>query len=98
MQEPPWAFSTFWMYTVLVDEAQYGIDSRTLLRRLGERSIQTRPVWQPLHRSPAYSAVTRMPICPVTERLYRDALSLPSSVGLQAEDVLRVVETLASPR
>jgi dTDP-4-amino-4,6-dideoxygalactose transaminase len=29
-----WAFSTFWMYTVLVDEAVAGVDSRQLLNHL----------------------------------------------------------------
>ncbi len=33
-EEAEWAFSTFWMYTVLIDEKESGIDSRQLLREL----------------------------------------------------------------
>ena len=54
MREATWASSIFWMYTLLVDESQYGQDSRQLLRRLQEAKIQTRPLWEPLHRSIAH--------------------------------------------
>ncbi len=93
MQEAEWARSVFWMYTVLVDEAEFGIDSRALLRRFESDKIQTRPLWQPLHRSaphrqsPAYR-------CEVADRLNRDALSLPCSVGLTEEKQARVIEVL----
>lgn len=84
MEEAPWASSVFWMYTVLVDEEEYGIDSRALLRRLEERGVQTRPLWQPVHLSPAHRGSPRVE-CPVAERINRMALSLPCSVGLSPE-------------
>ena len=34
MREAEWAFSVFWMFTVLIDGTQYGMDSRALLRYL----------------------------------------------------------------
>ena len=95
MSEASWAFSTFWMYTVLVDRAQYGMDSRALLRQLEQAGIQTRLLWQPLHQSPIYAASYAGGGCPVAERLYRDALSLPSSVGLGASQK-RVIDTVAA--
>lgn len=93
MTEPPGAFSTFWLYTVLVDEAVYGMDSRGLLRVLGESGIQSRPLWQPLHNSPAHGHETSRP-CLVAEDLHRRALSLPSSVNLGQEDQQRVVQVI----
>lgn len=91
MPEAPWARSIFWMYTVLIDDARYGMDSRALLGRLGQMGIETRPLWQPLHRSPAHRG-RQADDCPVAERLHRDALSLPSSVGLTEADQARVIE------
>src|SRR2546422_6038903 len=41
-REARWAFSTFWIYTVLVDEDQYGMDSRALLRELRQANIEAR--------------------------------------------------------
>lgn len=44
MREAGWARSAFWMYTVTVDEVEFGIGSRALMRELGARGIQTRPL------------------------------------------------------
>lgn len=86
MREAPYAFSTFWLYTVLVDETKYGRSSRDLLKVLGGKNIQSRPLWQPMHRSPAHAG-ERAYGGEIADRLCRDALSLPSSVGLTMEDV-----------
>ncbi len=94
-QEAEWAFSTFWMYTVLIAEKEIGMDSRELLRQLGARKIQARPLWQPMHRSPAHKSFGS-PTCLTSESLYAQAVSLPCSVGLTPSDQHRVVESIAS--
>ncbi len=90
MPEASWAQSTRWLYTILIDEAVYGEDSRALMRRLTESRIQTRPLWQPMHCSPALQLAVDSG-CPVAERLNRDALCLPSSVGLTPQQQQRVI-------
>ncbi|MGW8256673.1 MAG: LegC family aminotransferase [Thermoguttaceae bacterium] len=90
MSEASWAWSTYWMYTVLIDAGHYGIDSRELLRKFAAAKIQTRPLWQPIHASPAYKNIAQAD-CPVAERLCRDALSLPCSVGITEAELERVV-------
>jgi perosamine synthetase len=94
-EEAEWAFSAFWMYTVLIDEKESRIDSRTLLRELAARNIQTRPLWQPIHRSPAH-LLSGAFSCPVSEALHRQAISLPCSVGLTHSAQDRVIEGIAS--
>jgi perosamine synthetase len=93
MKQAPWARSAFWLYTVLVDEAEFGMDSRALLHLFGQRKIQTRPLWQPLHMSGA-QAGAQATDCSVAERLNRQALSLPCSVGLSLQDQERVIDTI----
>lgn len=95
MREAPWAESAHWMYTVLVDEQQFGLGSRALLRQLAARGIQARPLWEPLHRSAAHAGAPRTD-CAVAEHLNRVALSLPCSVGLTAEDQERVVAAVSA--
>lgn len=97
MREAPGVRSSFWMFTILVDSSVYGMDSRALLRALGSENIQSRPLWQPLHLSPAHPGSEVLGGA-VSERLYRDALSLPCSVGLRDADqerVIRLVRELA---
>lgn len=93
MPEAPWARSTRWLYTVLVDQPEYGCDSRALMHRLRAARIQARPLWQPGHRSPAHRDAGVFS-CPVADRLNRDALSIPCSVGLTEADQQRVIEVL----
>ena len=93
MREADWAYSTYWLYTVLVDAAHYGLDSRVLMRQLADAGIQTRPLWQPLHRSPVYDGSPCLGGC-VAEELNRSCLSLPSSVGLSRLDQGRVLDAI----
>ena len=55
-EEAPWASSAWWLYTILVDGAGFGRDSRGLLGALADAGIQTKPLWQPLNLSKAHSA------------------------------------------
>ena len=91
MRQAPEASSTFWLYTVLVDETGYGSDSRALLRGLSDRGVQTRPLWQPLHRSPAH-ADCQAYACETADGLYRKGLSLPCSVRETDETIGRVAD------
>jgi perosamine synthetase len=93
MREAEWAYSSFWMYTVLVNECIPGFGSRDLMRELARQNIQTRPLWQPLHLSPAHRS-THERDCPIAEALNRLALSLPCSVGLTPDAQQRVVNTI----
>lgn len=95
MPQAPWADPVFWLYTILVDETTYGEDSRALMRRLAENHIQARPLWQPLHRSPAHPEAQSLG-GNVADRLNRMALSLPCSVGLAAHELELVVEVISS--
>jgi perosamine synthetase len=97
MPEAPWAASTYWLYTVLVDAQTFGIGSRDLMRALGGSGIQSRPLWQPLHRSRAHRGAFSGD-CTVAEHLAQDALSLPSSVGLSDHDQTRVIQALITAR
>jgi perosamine synthetase len=95
LREASWAKSNFWMYTILINEKTYGEDSRAVLRRLASEDIQSRPLWQPMHQSPAcrnYQVLGGE----VADRLNRDALTLPCSAGLTVDDQTRVINAIRS--
>jgi perosamine synthetase len=93
MREASWAFSTFWMFTMQVDDRVYGHTSRELLTRLTQRYVQARPLWQPMHLSPAHRDGWARS-CPTARKLYETAISLPCSVGLSAEEQNAVVHII----
>ena len=96
MAEASWARSICWLNTVLIDEAEYGEDSRSLMKRLSRRGIQARPLWQPLHRSEALRGVQRVG-GEVADDINRRALSLPSSVGMTSEQIQKVINAVREP-
>jgi len=96
MPEASWARSIFWLNTVLIDEEDYGEDSRALMKRLAGRGIQARPLWEPLHRSEALKDVQSVG-GEVADDINRRALSLPSSVGMTPEQVQEVIGAVCEP-
>ena len=95
--EAPWASSTYWLYTVLVDAQVYGIDNRSLVKHLMQENIQARPLWQPMHRSKAHAGSYSCRIG-VADTIHRSAVSLPSSTGLSERDLNRVVGAITAAR
>jgi len=97
MPEAPWAESACWLYTVLVDPAEYGRTSRQLLAQLRDRGIESRPLWRTMHRLRAHAKSEALGGA-VAERLTECALSLPCSVGLTAAQQQRVADIVAALR
>lgn len=93
MGQAPWATSTFWLYTVLIDPDLFGMDSRLLIKALDRQKVQSRPLWQPIHLSKAHR-VGDPPHLPVAEHLNARAISLPCSVGLTSVDQQRVIASI----
>ena len=91
MPEAAWASSARWMYTILVNERDYGLSSRGLLEWLGRKGIQARPLWQPLHLSEAHRGAYAHE-CSISTRIQGEALSLPSSVGLSPSGQSLVIQ------
>jgi len=91
--EADWAESANWLFTIAVNASEYGLTSRELMGRLKESGIQSRPLWQPLHLSPAHTGANSQE-CTVAESLWRDCLSLPCSVGLTEEEQKRVIQVI----
>ena len=87
--------ATYWLHTIRVDRDRVGSSARDLMVYLGERKIQCRPLWQPMHLSPAHQQCESV-LNGVSAALYNECLSIPSSVTLSASDVERVVDAIQS--
>jgi perosamine synthetase len=108
LSPPPcaeWAENVYWMYTVLVEE-DYGLDRDSVMVRLRQQGIDTRPVFYPIHTLPMYNS-PRYPVwgaegtggdsrgLPVAEELGRKGINLPSGATLRPEQVDLVCDALA---
>ena len=93
--EEPWAKNVYWMYgVVLLDKA--GIDANELAHRLKERGVETRPFFLGMHEQPVFKnrGLFIAENYPVTERLARRGLYLPSGLALTEEQLRRVCQAV----
>jgi perosamine synthetase len=95
-REQPWARSTYWMSSALLDPARYG-DVRTLIGAANAEGIQLRSLWYPLHRQPVFAGAEAHRI-EVADDLHARGVSLPCSVGITPEERERVVAFFARAR
>lgn len=85
--EAVWAKNIYWLYSILIDEEKFGMSSKELGKQLKKRGIETRPLFPPVHQQPIYNTGQNLP---VSERLSRCGLSLPSSVNLNGDEIERI--------
>jgi perosamine synthetase len=78
----------YWMYGLVVREAT-GIDAAELARRLKAAGVETRPFFLGMHEQPALRerGLFAGESFPVAERLARQGLYLPSSLGLDTPQI-----------
>ncbi len=93
LAERPDTFATFWLYSATFDPARYG-DARALIAAANKEGIQIRPLFYPLHRQPVFTDERAWHV-EVADRLWARGVSLPSSVGITAEERERVIAFLA---
>ena len=82
-----------WLYCVVLNEARLGDARDRIAARLLERGIETRPFPCAMHDLPHLRAVPAGPL-PVSTRLARTGLNLPTYVSLEPSDVQRIAEAV----
>ena len=88
--ERPWARAVYHLYVICHPQRDRLQES---LRRRGVDTLIHYPV--PIHRQPAYHDLGYGPgSLPVTERVAREVLSLPMYVGLRADEIQTVAQTV----
>lgn len=86
-----WATNSYWMYSVLIDKAKYGMSRDQLIKALKKHKIDSRPFFVPMHKLPMYQTDETFP---VAERLALQGINLPSSTRLSDADVRRVAKVI----
>jgi len=92
--EMPGVKNVFWMYGVLVLD-EFGCSRDELRRCLARQGIETRTFFVPIHLQPIYYRCYRGQAYPVSERLCRQGLYLPSGPGLSDADIDSIADAVA---
>ncbi len=87
-----WANHVYWMYTILLRGGTER-DRDNVMHRLGERAIETRPVFYPMHTLPPYRATAGGPF-PRADLCAARGINLPTHGRLTEQDMDRIAEAL----
>ena len=93
--EHPWARSVFWVYgMVLADGVAF--DAAEFARRLKELGVETRPFFLGMHEQPVFHdmGLFKGESHPVSERIARRGLYVPSGLALTLEQIERVSDAV----
>ena len=61
--EAAWAKNIYWLYSILIDEEEFGMSSKELGGQLKKRGIETRPLFPPVYQQPIYNTGQNLPVC-----------------------------------
>jgi perosamine synthetase len=91
--ERPWAKNVYWMYGLVIDE-ETGLDAKELAKRLRTAGVDTRPFFLGMHEQPVFKkmGLFKDVSLPVTERIARQGLYLPSGQAITDEQMDYVIE------
>jgi perosamine synthetase len=91
--EREWAKNVYWMYGLVIDE-QTGMDAKGLANRLRAAGVETRPFFLGIHEQPVFRKMGLFAdlTLPVTERIARQGLYLPSGQAITDDQIEHVVE------
>ena len=94
----PGVRNAYHLFVVRIDFEHHEVSRSTVMRRLRQAGIGTQVHYIPIHLQPYYRQVshTGPGDCPVAERYYEEALTLPLYPQLRESDVDRVLDELGS--
>jgi len=84
--EMPWAKCIYWFYSILIDNEKMRMTREELAEKLKENGVETRKFFYPLHEMPIYRKYANFTY-PISSKISKRGLNLPSSVKLSGEDV-----------
>lgn len=67
---------------------------RNLLQYLNKNEIQSRPFWTPMNQLPMYSKLEYYNKMDITNRIYSECISIPSSSNLSHDDQYKVIHAI----
>jgi dTDP-4-amino-4,6-dideoxygalactose transaminase len=90
MPVPGWSEWNGWLTCVVLDSAA---DRDTAIETLAAIDVESRPLWKPLHRQPAFAAATSFSTG-VSDALFETGLCLPSGSSLTDAELTGICDRL----
>jgi dTDP-4-amino-4,6-dideoxygalactose transaminase len=98
MPEPPGAQCNYWLSCVVIDEKQAGFSAEQLRLAFEADTIESRPLWKPMHLQPVFAQCKAM-LNGIAQHLFEQGLCLPSGTAMaqpQLQRIQRVIQQVAA--
>lgn len=93
----PWATHVYWMYAILINETEFGMDKDQFRAKLLEKGVDTRDFFYVPATQPALTDVgLGEGSFPVTERIAATGCYLPSGLAITDDQIATVCATIKS--
>lgn len=90
--EMEWAKNVYWMYTILFSK-EFSVTRDEVATKLEEKSIETRPMFYPIHIMPPYRNGGSFPIA---EGISRRGLTLPCGYNIKRRNVTEICDHITT--
>ncbi len=93
--EHDWAKSVFWVYSILLSDDR-PLEAVAFASALKEREVETRPFFLGMHEQPVFHdmGLFKDQYYPVTERIARKGLYVPSGLAITEDQIDRVCDAV----
>lgn len=87
----------FWLSCLTINE-DCDVKPMTIINKLAEESIDSRPIWKPMHMQPIFKNNDFISVAdkPVDEDIFARGLCLPSDIKMTVEEQERVISVIKS--
>ncbi|TRX50251.1 aminotransferase class I/II-fold pyridoxal phosphate-dependent enzyme [Fulvivirga sp. M361] len=93
LEELPGVYCNRWLTTLLIDREITSVSAETLRFELEQVSIESRLLWNPMHRQPIYQEKQYFDNG-ISDHLFSSGLCLPSGSNMGAADLERVTDAV----
>ncbi|XPV76141.1 MAG: DegT/DnrJ/EryC1/StrS family aminotransferase [Desulfovibrio sp.] len=90
----PYAENAYWVFGVVLDE-DFPVDAESVMKKMGEHKIGTRPFFWPMHEQPVLlnMGLCKDISCPEASRIARRGLYLPGGAGITDDQIMEAAAT-----
>ena len=82
-----YAKSVYWMFTILVNKKEFGIDRDQLMKELKKNGVDTRTTFISLNKQPPLSKWYKHKQFPISEKIEETGMYLPSGLAINEKQI-----------
>jgi perosamine synthetase len=96
--EMSWAKNVYWLYSILINEKEFGANRDHLMVKMAENGVETRRFFYPIHLMPPYKKYVSRYDFNIADELSARGINLPSSIKLTEENIKEIAQIIMGIR